>query len=140
MLFLPLPQFDLCLRPLHARLPTLHKEHNQSHFMTQKSRVGQKAVPQMCVVSAQLLKSKQKDLHLKCDLTSGDTEITGMRDEEIIGQLPGLQALESVVQAAVESFHCRSDPGGIHLISNQDTKRRLGHIELKALVKLSREY
>lgn len=51
----------------------------------------------------------------------------GVRDEEIIGQLPGLQVLQSVVQVAVESFHRGSDPGGIHLISNQDTKRRLGH-------------
>lgn len=64
----------------------------------------------------------------------------GVRDEEVIGQLPGLRVLESIVQVAIESLHCRSGPGGIHLISNQDTKHRLGHIELKVLVKLSREY
>lgn len=57
-----------------------------------------------------------------------------------MGQLPGLQVFRSIVQVSFESFHCRSDSGGIHLISNQDTKSRLGQAELKALVKLSGEY
>lgn len=56
------------------------------------------------------------------------------------GQLLVLQVLESGVPVATESFNCRSGPGGILLITNQDTARRWGHVELKALVKLSGEY
>lgn len=56
------------------------------------------------------------------------------------GQLLVLQVLESVVPVATESFNCRSGPAGILLISNQDTTHRWGHVELKALVKLSGEY
>lgn len=59
---------------------------------------------------------------------------------EMTGQLLVLQVLESVVPVATESFNCRSGPGGILLISNQDTAHRWGHVELKALVKLSGEY
>lgn len=73
-------------------------------------------------------------------LTSGAKEKTG---SERWGDNRGTARLTSAgvtVQVAVESLHCRSGHGGIHLISNQDTKHRLGHIELKALVKLSREY
>lgn len=59
---------------------------------------------------------------------------------EMTGQLLVLRVLQSVVPVATESFNCRSGPGGILLISNQDTKHRWGRVELKALVKLSGEY
>lgn len=74
-------------------------------------------------------------------LTSGDTEITGREkwgDNRAVAMLTS--TWDHIVQVSVESFHLKSCPGGIHLISNQDTKHRSGHIELKALVKLSREY
>lgn len=71
--------------------------------------------------------------------TAAKLQSWGVR-EEMTGQLLVLQVLESVVPVATESFNCRSGLGGILLISNQDTTHRWGHVELKALVKLSGEY
>lgn len=54
------------------------------------------------------------------------------------GQLLVLQVLESVVPLSPSTAGQVLE--GILLISNQDTTHRWGHVELKALVKLSGEY
>ncbi len=108
-----------------------HVSHIYVSNVTGEAESGAPNVPGQCPIT------NLADLCLKCYFPhlwySGRIwpvkiqKSQGVKDEEIIGQLPGLQVLETVVQVAVQSFHCRSDPGGIHLISNQDTKRRLEH-------------
>lgn len=126
-----------------------HKDHRSVTFFRLKSyRWSRKQCPDVsgqCPITD--LKTESSPFEMRkgfpCSVKIWPVEIQksqGVRDEEIIGQLPAVQVLESVVQVVLESLHHRSGPWGVHLISNQDTKHRLGHIELKALVKLSREY